>query len=407
MRPVGAVIIGGYVNGLGLVRAMAARRLPVAVVTTRPYDIAHHSRHVAYHEPLHDMDARPDGLLELLERRARDWRGWALYPTNDGSLLILAKHLDRLSRHYRVVAPPEEVVRPMVDKELMVEAARSVGIDVPRCYGPATPETAARADVRFPVIVKPVVGHAFYLRFGHKLFVAHDRAALERAVKRVTEAGTPCRLFDCVPGGDDRLYVYCTYLDGRGEPLGGRTVRKHRQGPPFFGVTRVAEVVDDKPHLRDAAIALLRRVGFRGMAGCEFKYDARDGTWRFMEVNGRSVVFNHLLRIAGLDFGGLAWDDFVRGTARPVPPSGWRGVWVNLHADVFFSALYRRHDPLRIDEFLAPYRKPVVEASWCPTDPRPFLAQWGRTLAEGASALRRGTHRQLLAARTSPPGGAC
>jgi glycerol-3-phosphate dehydrogenase len=44
VRSAGAIVIGGYINGLGLVRALAARKVATAVITTQPYDIAQRSR---------------------------------------------------------------------------------------------------------------------------------------------------------------------------------------------------------------------------------------------------------------------------------------------------------------------------------------------------------------------------
>ncbi|MBM4269440.1 MAG: hypothetical protein FJ144_23020 [Deltaproteobacteria bacterium] len=94
--PRGAVIIGGFVNGLGLVGALAARAVPCAVVTTKPYDVAQYSRWVRGHAAVSGLEDDPDVLLEALERRVADWRGWALFPTNDESLAALAIHGERL-----------------------------------------------------------------------------------------------------------------------------------------------------------------------------------------------------------------------------------------------------------------------------------------------------------------------
>jgi predicted ATP-grasp superfamily ATP-dependent carboligase len=120
-------------------------------------------------------------------------------------------------------------------------------------------------------------------RASDKLFVARDATAPGIAS---CAARLRARL-DLVPGPDSQIYVYCTYVDVRGEPTRGVTVRKIRQSPPFFGVARVAEVVAEQPHLRDASIELLRRIGHRGIAIVEFKLDPRDGRFRFFEVNGR------------------------------------------------------------------------------------------------------------------------
>lgn len=329
MRSVGAIVIGGYINGLGLVRALAARHIPIAVITTKPYDIAHRSRWTSTHDPIVGLDEQPDHLLALLERRSSAWSGWAIFPTNDGAMTALAQHWDRLSRTYRIVAPSPEVAPYLLDKERMLAVARAVGVDVPHCYGAAIETTAARRDLRFPVVVKPVIGYRFFARFGCKLFVATDHDELIRCIERLAEVGLAGEIFDLIPGADSEIYAYCTYVDAQGHATAGLTVRKLRQSPPFFGVARAARIAPDEPQLRDATLAILRRIGFRGMAVAEFKRDTRDGTFRFLEINGRSVIYNALLRRGGLDLAALGWSDYVDAQPAVVEPKGWSGTWIN------------------------------------------------------------------------------
>jgi D-aspartate ligase len=382
----GAVVVGGHVNGVGLVRALAARGIPTAVVTTQPWDVAHRSRLVVAREALSALDEHPDRLLEALERRASDWRGWAVLPANDEALAALGRDHDRLSRTYRVLSPPAEIADCFLDKTRMLAVAEAVGLDLPRRYGPAT--AAASTALRFPVLVKPDVSHRFRARFGCKLFAAPDRRALEDAVARLRESGLSGHVFDCVPGSDREIHAYCTYVDAAGEPRGGVTVRKIRQGPPRFGVACVAEIVDDEPVLRDATLAILRRVGFRGIASAEFKRDPRDGRFRFLEVNGRSVIYNGLLRRGGVDLTTLAWADQVCGAPLDATPNGWPGVWVNVHADLLYALAARGDGAPSLRELLATYRRPMVEALWSARDPRPFLAQWLGTARRGIGMLR-------------------
>jgi len=397
-----AIVVGGYVNGLGFVRALAARDVRISVVTTKPYDIAHRSRWASSHDAVPDIDDHPERLVELLERRAPEWMGAAVFPTNDGALAALAEHHERLSSAYRIIAPPKEIARNFLDKERMGEVARAVGLDVPRCYGPANEATAARTDLVFPVLVKPNSGHRFFSRFGCKLFSASDRDELVSAVAILAAAGLEGRIVDFVPGADDSIFAYCTYIDARGEPRGGVTVRKLRQSPPFFGVARVAEIARHDERLREATLAMVRRTGFRGIATAEFKLDPRDGCHRFIEMNARSIVYNSLLRKVGLDTAGLAWSEHVTGRAEPTVANDWRGVWIHLHADLLYSLFYRRHEPIPLGEFWAPYRRPRVFAVWSATDPRPFVSQWSRTAWNGVSALARGTGHELFKDRAHP-----
>jgi predicted ATP-grasp superfamily ATP-dependent carboligase len=404
VRSLGAVVVGGYVNGLGLVRALAARGIATAVVTTKPYDIAHRSRWVSAVDAAPGIEDRPELLVEVLERRAAEWQGWALFPTNDEALSSLAQHHERLSSRYRVVAPPWEVARALVDKDLMLEAAQAVGADPPRCYGAASEATAALPEMRFPVVVKPTIGYRFAARFGTKLFVADDREALRRSVAKLVDAGLEARVFDFVPGGDDRIYGYCTYVDDRGEPLGGLTVRKLRQGPPLFGVARAAEIASTDRALREVTVELLRHVDFRGMAVAEFKLDPRDGGFRFIEVNGRSVIYNALLRRAGLDLAALAWSDYVRGERGFVGATGWPGLWVNVHADLLYTAFHRGAGRVGLGDVLSSYRRPLIDAVWAADDPGPFLLQWARTARAGVSALWAGKLAEQLVDRARVPG---
>lgn len=386
LKAPGAVIVGGHVNGLGLVRALAARGIRTAVISTKPYDIAQHSRWVSAHAPLLEIEEQPDALADLLERRAGDWSGWALLPANDGALAALAQCHERLSPHYRVVAPPEQMAQCFLDKRRMLEVAAAVGTPLPHCYGPATALNSTLAELRFPVLVKPDVGYRFTARFGCKLFVARDRTELSTSIARVEEAKIPAQVFDLIPGPDHQIYAHCAYIDASGEPRGGITIRKLRQSPPLFGVARVAEIAEDIPALRESTIEIVRRIGFHGMVSAEFKLDGRDGTFRFLEVNGRSVIYNGLLRQAGLDLAALAWSEIMEGRVQTARTTHWPGVWIHLHSDVLYRLLRRRTEELGARSFVAPYLRPKTYAVWSASDPRPFFAEWSRTARLGARA---------------------
>jgi hypothetical protein len=49
------------VNGLGVVRALAANGVRTAVIRTKPYDIAHRSRWAAAHRAVSDLQEQEGG----------------------------------------------------------------------------------------------------------------------------------------------------------------------------------------------------------------------------------------------------------------------------------------------------------------------------------------------------------
>jgi len=395
----GAVVVGAHANGLGVVWSLGARGTPIASITTRPFDIAQHSRFVTEQHALPELHERREALVELLEANAARWKGWAVFPTNDDALTALAQHHDRLSRSYRLPVQPWEVVSRIVDKDLMDALAREADVDLPGCYGPAIRATATRSDLRYPVLVKPIQHDRLISLFGTKLFLAHDADTLRAAIARLESAQVEGLVYEFIPGPDSNIYVYCVYMDAAGEASPGITVRKLRQNPPGVGGARVAQIAPDEPRLRAATVALLRRAGFRGMAFAEFKLDPRDGRFLFIEVNGRAVLFNSLLPPTGLDLVAMAWDDFVLGERPRAQLTGWNGTWIHLQADLLCAVRYRRVERFSAAQLTAPYRPPVVFADLAVTDPMPFLAQTALAVRGLVASRRR------RAARLTSPGG--
>jgi predicted ATP-grasp superfamily ATP-dependent carboligase len=385
----GAVVVGAHVNGLGVIRALAAQRVPTVAISTRSFDVAHHSRWVREHHQLFELHQRRESLAELLERNERHWRGFAVFPTNDDALTALAQHHDRLAGAYRLTVQPWETVADIVDKDRMHGLAKDAGLEVPVCHGPASAETAAK-PLPYPVVVKPIQHDRLISSSGRKLFLARGPGELREAIGRLEASDLRGLVFEFVPGPDRNLYVYCVYLDARGEPSAGVAVQKLRQNPPLIGGARVAQIVPDVPDLREATVELLRRAGFRGMAFAEFKRDPGTGRLVFIEVNGRAVQFNSLLPPTGVDLVSMCWSDFVLGERPRARPTGWSGSWIHLQADIRCSLSYRRLEGLTAAEFVAPYRRPKTFAVWSASDPRPYLAQTALGMRGAIGALHDG-----------------
>lgn len=395
-QPKLAIIVGGFVNGLGLVRSLSSLNIRMVVITTEPYDIAQYSKHVHEHHHLSDLDKQTERLAEMLEYRAKDWTGAMILPTNDPAIAGLSLYYERLSKWYRIVVPPTESVPYVLDKRLMLRAAAEVGIMTPHCYGPATEASAMEQQAKYPVVVKAVRAGEFISRFGKKLFQANTQQELLSCTRLLAKAKIEGQVFDLIPGADDHIYAYCVYMDKRCIPIAECTIRKLRQSPMSFGIARVAECFPHIPDLREQTIEFLRHIGFRGFASVEFKYDPRDSSYRFFEINGRSVTYNKLLQLGGLDVAKLAWLDHTEGYTKPVKNRGWNGVWIHLHADILRSIFDRNKEQISVRDFLRPYCRSKTFAVWSAGDPKPFVAEWRVSVREAVEALRTGTFRRTI-----------
>ena len=89
-------------------------------------------------------------------------------------------------------------------------------------------------------------------------------------------------LVEKVPGPDDLLCSYYTYLDADGEALFDFTKRIIRRFPVGMG-NGCYHITDRNPEVREVALKLFRHVGLRGLANAEFKRDQRDGRLKLIE----------------------------------------------------------------------------------------------------------------------------
>jgi D-aspartate ligase len=394
----GAVVIGGYANGVSALRSLAREGVRTAVVLTQPHDIAQHSRYAHESHRVFDLHRRPDCLIDLLQQQRARWRGWALIPTNDYALTALAEHSEVLSSWYPPTVPPAATVRQVVDKGNTYRAAREVGVDVPFSYGPASRATASRRDIRYPVVVKPLTSALFWERLGKKLLVARSPTELVAGLNQIEEAGVAAEVYDLVPGPDTQFYNYTVYLDRLGQPVAEFAFQKMRKGPPFYGVASAARPVL-APQLREPTIALLQRIGWRGIASAEYKLDPRDGRYRLMEINGRCYLSHALATRCGVNYPLLTWLEHARHQRVTAAPNGWRGVWLHMHADLLYTAVQERGGDWSWSEFCRSYAGPWIDAVWSAADPAPFVSQWIGTLRKAAREIREGREMETVRTR--------
>jgi predicted ATP-grasp superfamily ATP-dependent carboligase len=134
---------------------------------------------------------------------------------------------------------------------------------------------------------------------------------------------------------------------------------------------------------------LLRSLNYRGFCAIEYKWDARDGTYRLMEINPRTASGNQLAIDAGVDFPWIGYRYLTGTLDQEDTPIGFRrGVkLVNEGWDVQAYLALRKTEKLSFWKWLASLRgaKPAI---WAWNDPLPSLVGLGVFLRRLAAKLR-------------------
>jgi predicted ATP-grasp superfamily ATP-dependent carboligase len=384
---VGAVVVGGDYQGLGIARSLGRAGVPVVVLDDEA-SICRVSRYVSRFVRTADL-LDPEAALAALRRLAPtlgDQR-WVLFPTREETVAVVARHREELSQHFRVPTPSFPVVRTAWDKRETYSCAAELGIPVPRCWFPRSGADLELVDLEAPVVVKPAIKEHFIYETKVKAWRADDREQLRTMYRRAVEVIPADEVIvqEMVPGDGTSQLAYCAlFKDGRA--LGEMTVRRLRQHPSDFGRASTYVETIELPELAELATRLLKRVGYYGLVEVEFKRDTRDGCPKLLDVNARTWGYHSLGFAAGVDFPRMLFADQLGYDV--LPARARAGVrWIRLETDLPNACRDMWRGRLKLGDYLRTLRGVDTEAVFSLRDPWPALFEAALT---PYLAVRRG-----------------
>jgi predicted ATP-grasp superfamily ATP-dependent carboligase len=312
-------------------------------------------------------------LTDLASRE--NINGWIVYPNDDETVSLLARHKEQLEKYYQIPTPDWDVVKFAYEKRLTYQLAEKIGIPVPRTLYPDSAEEVEKLDMEFPVIIKPSVKEPFYSQTKKKAIRVNSRQELVREFIEAARftGGHQLMIQELIPGGPSHLFsVGSLYKDG--EFLGKVVARRPRQHPMDFGhATTYAETVD-KPELEEITKRILGSMGYYGLSEVEFMLDLRDGRFKLLEINARPWGWHTLAIAAGVDLPYLLYQDML---GEKVKQNGYVKdmKWIRLVTDIPTAAgeIFRRR--MKLTDYLRSWKGKKHFAAWSLTDPLPFIAE--------------------------------
>jgi len=374
-RP-GAIVIGGDYQGLGVVRSLGRRGVPVAVIDDES-SISRHSRYATGSYRFRDLrgdEATARALLTLA--RARDVAGWVVYPTREETVAALSRHRDQLLEHYRIPTPDWSVTKWAWDKRNTYRRAAELGIAVPRMWRVGSEDELDKVDGEPPYVVKPAIKEHFFYATKCKAWRADDRDELTRRFRdAATLVGTEeVMVQELIPGNGQTQLAYCAFFK-EGSAVGSMVVKRLRQHPMEFGRASTFVRTVECPEIEAASAHFLRSIGYYGLVELEYKYDERDGLTKLLDVNARTWGYHSLGQQAGVDFPYLLYADQI-GLPSAETISARPGLsWVRLATDIPTALNELAGRRLEWRPYLRSLRVADVESVFSRDDPGPGLAE--------------------------------
>jgi predicted ATP-grasp superfamily ATP-dependent carboligase len=324
-----------------------------------------------------DIDRTPparsvDGLREIA-------RGLGARPlllaTNDESALFVARHASELQDDFVFPANPVEVVWSLYNKKAMYLLAKRLSIPTPATVFPESAEEMLEfcESAQFPVMLKASDNIHTAGRAGKKMIIARSKDELIGQYHAMEDGVHPSLMIqEYIPGGDDSVWMLNGYFDERSECLFSITAKKIHQTPVYTGMTALGICLPN-PTIESATNGLVRAVGYKGILDIGYRYDARDGLYKLLDVNPRlGATFRLFVGHNGLDVARAA---YLHATGQPVPASSMctGRKWILEDADLVSCIRYYRDGVLSLRDWLGSYRG-IEECAWYAADDMmPFL----------------------------------
>lgn len=318
----------------------------------------------------------PEASVEFLLASASQFDAPpVLLATTDAAALFVAQYAAKLSPAFLFPDNSFDLVRALYNKREMQRLAQAAGVPTAKTAYPQS-----RSDVIkftqtavFPVMLKAI----------DKIAVARRMAKLMRVIRSAEElltyydamedpANPTLMLQEYIPGRDETVWMFDGYFDEQSHCMFGLTGRKIRQWPPHMGVTTLG-VCMPNPTVEALTFKFVETIGYTGILDIGFRYDARDDTYKLLDVNPRlGATFRLFVGTGELDVVRAA---YLHLTGQAVPSSriceGRK--WVVEMSDVASSWQYWLDGALTFRDWLRSYRKVQERAWFARDDPSPFL----------------------------------
>jgi D-aspartate ligase len=367
------LVIGGNLNGLSIARSLGRRGVPVWMATPPNIKLATCSRYTLRTVPWPEgeYEVQAAYLSELADRYDLDQ--WVLFPTSDESAALLSKFHATLSSRFRVSTPAWEVLRWAYDKRLTYRLAAEQQVDYPATIYPASEVALQAAACSFPAILKPAT-HAVVNRFtADKAWPVANRDELLARYRNARELVPPDLILvqELIPGGGESQFSYAA-LCCDGQPIASLTARRTRQYPIDFGYSSSFVETLDIPEIVAPSRRLLAAIRYTGLVELEYKFDARDGGYKLLDINPRLWTWSPLGGRAGVDFPYLLWQ-MLTGNSVP-QQTGLAGArWVRMSTDFPAAIHLMLRGLLSPAAYLRSLRGPLEFALLASDDPLPGL----------------------------------
>lgn len=311
-----ALVLGGYVNGYNIVRELYENSVrSIVLADHRSQGLGSRSNKIIAFRKIKKNNA--ESLLSIIEDLHNCYQYIVIFPSDDLHTELLVQIYEKIRDYCFVPSNPDNLLR-YSDKYEQYKACEELGVPYPRTISIGDARDLAHLkDMPFPVLIKPATRLDTVTDVFRSLTL-HNRDEYERNEQRLVtflDKGIKFLASEIIPGDGSSIYSYMGYRSKDGRILNEWIGKKLSQYPHDFGV--FASASNECPDVvAEQGRTLLHGMNLYGINQPEFKYDSRDGKYKLMEINLRSMMWHRMGNRSGVN---LQYTQYLDALGKEVP----------------------------------------------------------------------------------------
>ena len=331
------IILGGNINGLGIVRSFQKTDISVYVFIQQK-DFITHSH---FCKTVMCPDPKSDDFEGFLYQYCKGMTNKpVIFATADVFLIPLIRNKKKLEEVAYIPTCDQELFDKLIEKKYLYQFAEQVGVACPKTKNLLAEEIdmTITDGMLYPLIVKPSVNITFQKTFGQKALLMDNPKDMRQFISEVQNKKYvgPLIIQEYIPGDMTTLHTITSYADRNSEIRGYSIGHKIRQYPARTG-TITAGLVEHVEDILDMSKRFVKAVGFYGISNIEYKYDERDGLYKLMEINPRTGLWNLSVLESGVNLPLMAYRDILGETISDECDKEKKLIWAITLFDLLVS----------------------------------------------------------------------
>jgi D-aspartate ligase len=357
-------------GALGILRSLGRLGVPVYLVACDAQTPGFYSRYCKGSLVCNVENGNANASVKILQDLGKKiGRRSILIPTDDNAVLFVADHAEALREQFLFPPMCPKLIREVSSKKGMYYLAKQHGVPTPEAAFPKSRQDVLDflSRAKLPVMLKAIYGSLLMKVSGQKMFIVRTAEELLEKYDALEDPDNPNLMIqEYIPGGDDTVWMLDAYFNDQSDCLLSFTGKKIRQYPVSQGSTSLGICLENET-VRKTTTDFMKKIGYKGILDIGYRYDARDGLYKVLDINPRiGSTFRLFVAENGMDVARALYLDL---TGQPVLPGTAREgrKWVVEDQDLISCLRYHRDGNLSFKQWIKSFQG-VEEAGFYASD---------------------------------------